>query len=299
MENKNEPLKRRALGRGLEELFNNEPIDYNKIEEKIVTETPKDEVKMIKIEELRSNPYQPRKNFDPIALQELSKSIKEHGVFQPIIAKKSIKGYEIIAGERRVKASTLAGLKEIPAIIRDFSDDEMMEIALLENLQRENLNAIEEATAYKNLIKTLNLTQEQLAERLGKSRSHITNMIGILSLPETTQNLISKKEISMGHARILSKLKYENQINELTDKIITEGISVRQLEDLTSNNTNFERKNKIERLPRKEDTEYSYLEDSLSEKLGTRVKIKKNKVQINFTNSNDLNRILEIMNLNK
>ena len=299
MENKNEPLKRRALGRGLEELFNNEPIDYNKIEEKIVTETPKDEVKMIKIEELRSNPYQPRKNFDPIALQELSKSIKEHGVFQPIIAKNSIKGYEIIAGERRVKASTLAGLKEIPAIIRDFSDDEMMEIALLENLQRENLNAIEEATAYKNLIKTLNLTQEQLAERLGKSRSHITNMIGILSLPETTQNLISKKEISMGHARILSKLKDENQINELTDKIITEGISVRQLEDLTSNNTNFERKNKIERLPRKEDTEYSYLEDSLSEKLGTRVKIKKNKVQINFTNSNDLNRILEIMNLNK
>lgn len=299
MENKNEPLKRRALGRGLEELFNNEPIDYNKIEEKIVTETPKDEVKMIKIEELRSNPYQPRKNFDPIALQELAKSIKEHGVFQPIIAKKSIKGYEIIAGERRVKASTLAGLKEIPAIIRDFSDDEMMEIALLENLQRENLNAIEEATAYKNLIKTLNLTQEQLAERLGKSRSHITNMIGILSLPETTQNLISKKEISMGHARILSKLKDENQINELTDKIITEGISVRQLEDLTSNNTNFERKNKIERLPRKEDTEYSYLEDSLSEKLGTRVKIKKNKVQINFTNSNDLNRILEIMNLNK
>ena len=299
MENKNEPLKRRALGRGLEELFNNEPIDYNKIEEKIVTETPKDEVKMIKIEELRSNPYQPRKNFDPIALQELSKSIKEHGVFQPIIAKKSIKGYEIIAGERRVKASTLAGLKEIPAIIRDFSDDEMMEIALLENLQRENLNAIEEATAYKNLIKTLNLTQEQLAERLGKSRSHITNMIGILSLPETTQNLISKKEISMGHARILSKLKDENQINELTDKIITEGISVRQLEDLTSNNTNFERKNKIERLQRKEDTEYSYLEDSLSEKLGTRVKIKKNKVQINFTNSNDLNRILEIMNLNK
>ena len=299
MENKNEPLKRRALGRGLEELFNNEPIDFNKIEEKIVTETPKDEVKMIKIEELRSNPYQPRKNFDPIALQELSKSIKEHGVFQPIIAKKSIKGYEIIAGERRVKASTLAGLKEIPAIIRDFSDDEMMEIALLENLQRENLNAIEEATAYKNLIKTLNLTQEQLAERLGKSRSHITNMIGILSLPETTQNLISKKEISMGHARILSKLKDENQINELTDKIITEGISVRQLEDLTSNNTNFERKNKIERLPRKEDTEYSYLEDSLSEKLGTRVKIKKNKVQINFTNSNDLNRILEIMNLNK
>ena len=139
--------KRRALGRGLEELFYNEPIDYNKVEEKILTETPKDEIKMVKIDELRSNPYQPRKVFDETALQELAASIKEHGVFQPIIIKKSIKGYEIIAGERRVKASKLAGLDEIPAIIRDFSDDEMMEIALLENLQRENLNAIEEANA--------------------------------------------------------------------------------------------------------------------------------------------------------
>ena len=257
------------------------------------------EIQDIPINEIRPNPYQPRKSFNEEALRELSESIKNHGVFQPIIVKKGIRGYDLIAGERRLRASKMAGLDKIPAIVKDFSDDEMMEIALLENLQRENLNAIEEATAYKNLIKTLNLTQEQLAERLGKSRSHITNMIGILSLPETTQNLISKKEISMGHARILSKLKDENQINELTDKIITEGISVRQLEDLTSNNTNFERKNKIERLPRKEDTEYSYLEDSLSEKLGTRVKIKKNKVQINFTNSNDLNRILEIMNLNK
>ena len=166
--------KRRALGRGLEELFYNEPIDYNKVEEKILTETPKDEIKMVKIDELRSNPYQPRKVFDETALQELAVSIKEHGVFQPIIIKKSIKGYEIIAGERRVKASKLAGLDEIPAIIRDFSDDEMMEIALLENLQRENLNAIEEANAYKKLLETLELTQEQLSNRLGKSRSHIT-----------------------------------------------------------------------------------------------------------------------------
>ena len=149
--------KRRALGRGLEELFYNEPIDYNKVEEKILTETPKDEIKMVKIDELRSNPYQPRKVFDETALQELAASIKEHGVFQPIIIKKSIKGYEIIAGERRVKASKLAGLDEIPAIIRDFSDDEMMEIALLENLQRENLNAIEEANAYKKLLETLEL----------------------------------------------------------------------------------------------------------------------------------------------
>ena len=175
--------KRRALGRGLEDLFNSEPLDYSKVEEKILTETPTDEIVMVNIDELRSNPYQPRKVFDEEALLELSQSIKEHGVFQPIIIKKSIKGYEIIAGERRVKASKMAGLNEIPAIIRDFSDNEMMEIALLENLQREDLNAIEEATAYKKLQETLGLTQEALAERLGKSRSHITNMLGLLTLP--------------------------------------------------------------------------------------------------------------------
>ena len=170
-----ETSRRKALGRGLEELFNNEPMDYEKIEEKIVETANNEEIVEIPLSELRSNPYQPRKNFDDNALQELANSIKEHGVFQPIIAKKSIKGYEIIAGERRVKASILAGKTTIPAIIRDFSDQDMMEIALLENLQRENLNALEEAMAYKKLLDELHLTQESLAERLGKSRSHITN----------------------------------------------------------------------------------------------------------------------------
>lgn len=297
--NNNNNIKRRALGRGLEELFNNEPMDYNKIEEKIITETPKEEIVKILISELRSNPYQPRKVFDTKKLEELATSIKEHGVFQPIIAKKSIKGYEIIAGERRVKASTIAGLTEIPAIIKDFSDNDMMEIALLENLQRENLSAIEEANAYQNLLNTLNITQEQLSEKIGKSRSHITNMIGLLSLPTLTQDLINKKEISMGHARVLSKLKDENQINELTDRIIHDGLSVRGLEELTSDNDEYKRKNKVVRTHKEVSNEYSYLEESLSEKLGTKVKLKSNKIEINFTNTNDLNRLLEIMNLDK
>lgn len=297
MDNNN--LKRRALGRGLEELFNNEPIDYNKIEEKIITETPKEQIIKVSLDELRSNPYQPRQVFDEDALKELAASIKEHGVFQPIIIKKSIKGYEIIAGERRVKASKIAGLKEIPAIVREFTDTEMMEIALLENLQRENLNSIEEASAYKQLIKNLNLTQEKLAERLGKSRSHITNMLGLLSLPEATQNLISTKKISMGHARILSKLEDENQVKDLSNRIITEGLSVRQLEKITSSKEEFERKNKIIRNKPLKDHTYDFLEDQLSEQLGTKVRIKKNKMEINFTNNNDLNRIIEIMNLNK
>ena len=228
--------KRRALGRGLEELFYNEPIDYNKVEEKILTETPREEIEMVKIDELRSNPYQPRKVFDEEALQELAASIKEHGVFQPIIIKKSIKGYEIIAGERRVKASKMAGLEEIPAIVRDFSDNEMMEIALLENLQRENLNAIEESTAYKKLLETLSLTQEELAKRQGKSRSHITNMLGLLTLPEEVQTALSNKELTMGHARIISKLENKEQQIALTNRVKDEGLSVRQLEDITQSN---------------------------------------------------------------
>ena len=287
--------KRRALGRGLEELFNNEILDYNKVEEKIVAETPKEAITMIKLDELRSNPYQPRKNFNEEALQELASSIKEHGVFQPIIVKQSIKGYEIIAGERRVKASKIAGLTEIPAIIRDFNDTQMMEIALLENLQRENLSAIEEATAYKKLQETLNITQEELAKRLGKSRSHITNMLGLLSLPEQIQKDINEKKLTMGHARVLSKLNDENQQQELEEKVINEGISVRELENLTQSpkvtKTNPQ-KHKV-----KENNEYSYLQEELSEKLGTKVVIKKNKIEISFVNNNDLNRLLEYMNI--
>ena len=296
MDNKdNNQQKRRALGRGLEELFNNEVLDYNTVEEKIISDTSAEEIVNIKLDELRSNPYQPRKNFDEEALKELAHSIKEHGVFQPIIVKKSIKGYEIIAGERRVKASKLAGLTEIPAIIRDFNDTQMMEIALLENLQREDLNAIEEAAAYKKLQETLALTQEELATRLGKSRSHITNMIGLLSLPQDIQKYIIEDKISMGHARVLSKLEDHNQQQTLANKIVDEGISVRELEDLTKSQEEFTRKRQIIKKP--ENNEYIYLQEELCEKLGTKVKIIKNKIEINFTNTNDLNRLLEIMNI--
>jgi len=291
-------IKRKALGKGLEELFNSEPIDYNKVEEKIITETKEEEIIEVPIKELRANPYQPRKIFNEEALEELASSIKEHGVFQPIIVKKSIKGYEIIAGERRVKASTIAGLETIPAIVRDFTDTEMMEIALLENLQRENLTSIEEANAYKKLQENLNITQEELAKKLGKSRSHITNTIGLLNLPEETQSLINQHKITMGHARVLSKLDDVYQIKELTDKIITEGMSVRDLENITSQNDEYIKRNKIIKKSYRIN-EYSYLEDTLNEKLGTKVKIKGNKIEISFTNSNDLNRLLEIMHLDK
>ena len=288
--------KRRALGRGLEELFYNEPIAYDKMEEKILTETPKEEITNVKISELRSNPYQPRQVFKKEALQELADSIKEHGDFQPSIMNKSINGYEIIAGDRRVKATQLAGLEEIPAIIRDFTDEEMMEIALLENLQRENLNPIEESRAYKKLIETLNITQEELAKKLGKSRSYITNMIGLQTLPDSIQDLISDNKMSMGHARVLSKLENENQQKELAEKIINDGMSVRDLENLTKSTDEFERTHKIKKHT-PSSNQYQYLEDELCDKLGTKVKIKTNKIEISFVNGNDLNRLLEIMNL--
>ena len=296
MEANNDSGKRRALGRGLEELFFNEPIAYDKVEEKIITETPSEEIVNVKISELRSNPYQPRKVFDEAALQELASSIKEHGVFQPIIVKKSIKGYEIIAGERRVKASQIEGLEEIPAIIREFNDTEMMEIALLENLQRENLNAIEESMAYKKLLETLGLTQEELAKRLGKSRSHITNMLGLLNLPEEIQTQISDKKISMGHARVLSKLDNKEQQQELAEKVISEGLSVRKLEEITTSDEEFARTHQIKKQ-KTETSEYKYVQDDLCEKLGTKVRIKSNKIEISFVNASDLNRLLEIMHI--
>ena len=172
--------KKRALGRGLEQLFSQEAIQVEELEKQIYESTPKEEIVELDIDELRPNPYQPRTVFHEEQLQELASSIKEHGVFQPIIVKKSIKGYDIIAGERRYRASKLAGLKKIPAIVRTFTDEQMMEIALLENLQRENLSPMEEAKAYQSMIEKLHLTQDELSKKVGKSRSHLTNMLGLL-----------------------------------------------------------------------------------------------------------------------
>ena len=289
--------KKRALGRGLEELFNNENLDLQSMEIKIYESATNEEIVEIPLEELRPNPYQPRKVFDEEALQDLADSIKEHGVFQPIIIKKSIKGYEIIAGERRYRASKIAGLTKIPAIIRNFTDEQMMEIALLENLQRENLNAIEEAIAYKKMIQNLGITQEELAKKVGKSRSHVTNIIGLLRLPQEVQQLVADSKITMGHARALSKLESEEEMKALANKIIDEHLPVRQTEeDLSSDK--IEKKVKISRVNNNSNTrEFKYVEDLLRDKLDTKVRIKEKKIEISFTNVADLNRILEVLNV--
>ena len=286
--------KRQALGRGLEDLFSDDITSFEEIEESIVDEAKRNnEVEELPLSELRPNPYQPRKIFDDEALNELASSIKEHGVFQPIIVKKTIKGYDIVAGERRYRASKKAGLTTIPAIIKDFTDEEMMNIALLENLQREDLSAIEEANAYKNMLDSYQITQEELANRVGKSRSHITNMLGLLKLPANVQDLVLYNKLSMGHARVLSKLEDRDKIEELADRVIKEDISVRELENLASTDE-FKRNTPINR--EKKDNEYKNVEHMLKEKLGTKVKINSNKITISFANVQDLNRILEIMN---
>jgi ParB family chromosome partitioning protein len=292
----NNNYKRRALGKGLEELFNNEQINFDQIEEKILDSTSASEIVELPLDELRPNPYQPRKVFDEEKLQELANSIQEHGVFQPIIVKKSsIKGYEIVAGERRVKACRMAGLDKIPAIIKDFSDQQMMEIALLENLQRENLNAIEEAMAYKNLIDAMNITQEELANRLGKSRSHITNMIGLLNLPEEVKDMIVDNRISMSHARVLSKMENKDEIIELANRIVNEGLNVRDVEDV-SKDENIQKTHKINV---KHNNQYEYVENIMCEKLGAKVKIGTHKISISFHNDEDLNRILDLLRISE
>lgn len=291
-----EESKRRALGRGLEELFSIEDINYGNLEEKIMETVHEEEIQELPLSELRVNPYQPRKTFNEESLNELAESIKEHGVFQPIIVKKSIKGYEIVAGERRFRASKLAGKETIPAIVRNFTDEEMMEIAVLENLQRENLNTVDEANAYKTLMENLHLTQDQVSKRVNKSRSHITNLLGILALPEDVLTLVKENKLTMGHARCLSKLSDIEKINELTKKVLEENLSVRELEALASGEE-IERKNKIVKKPKS--NEYTSLEKELTEYYGTKVKIANKKLIISFENNQDLNRILEMINYNK
>lgn len=288
--------KKKALGKGLEQLFSSEVLDFDSFESNIMDSATESDIKQILLSDIRTNPYQPRKAFNQEALQELAESIKNYGVFQPIIVKKSIKGYDLIAGERRLRASKLAGTEKIPAIVKDFTDDEMREIALLENIQREDLTAIELAWAYKGIIDSLHIRQEDLAVKLGKSRSSVTNTLGLLRLPRNVQDMILNNKISMGHARVLSKLDDLEQIKDYANKIVEENLSVRDLENLT-NNEDIKRKLPVIRKAKSKDNQYDYIENELKEFLGTKVKIENKKVSISFENSNDLNRILEIMNI--
>ena len=286
--------KKKALGRGLEQLFSSEVLDFDTFEDNIMESAKESDILEIPVGEIRPNPYQPRKSFDAESLDELATSIRNYGVFQPIIVKKSIKGYDLIAGERRLRACKLAGLETIPAIIKEFSDEEMREIALLENLQRENLTSIELAWAYKGIIDSLHIRQEDLAAKIGKSRSHVTNTLGLLRLPDDVQDMVRDNKMSMGHARVLSKIEDNSKVEELAKKVINDNMSVRSLEEI-SNKEEITKKVPIVRQPKV--NEYQYVEDELRDILGTKVKIENKRIEIYFDSKVDLTRILDILNV--
>lgn len=288
--------KRKALGRGLEQLFSNEVINFDNFEKDIVKSTPKNDILEIKISDIRSNPYQPRKTFNEETLKELADSIKEHGIIEPIIVKKTIKGYELVAGERRTKAAKIAGLETIPAVIKEFNDQEMMEIALIENIQREDLNPIDEASAYQKIIELGNMTQEEFAKKFGKSRSYVTNMLGILSLPEDVKKLVENKSLTMGHARALSKIEDVEKIKELANRVIKENMSVRELEKEIQA-SDLPKKQQQDRMRETKSIRNTIYERMMREKVGTKVKINKKKIEIPYDSEKDLERILDILGI--
>jgi ParB family transcriptional regulator, chromosome partitioning protein len=274
----------RGLGRGLDAFFPD------------IAEKDEDVVQQLPIKECRPNPYQPRKTFDTDSIEELKESILEFGIIQPIIVRKSIKGYEIVVGERRFRAAKEAGLTEIPAIVKELTDEKMMELALLENLQREDLTPIEEGQAYANLMKELNITQEELSKRLGKSRSHIANMVRLLGLPDQIIAYINNGELSMGHGRALLGLKDKDNLIPLVKKILNEKLNVRQVEKLiiALNEKPVKKKAKP-----KKDIFLQERESVLRDRLGTAVTIqrgkRKGKIEIEFYTDDDLNRIIEVL----
>ena len=286
----------KGLGKGLGALLSTEGI----------TEDKKNSVVELKINDVSPNVDQPRRDFNDEALNELAQSIKENGVIQPIIVQKKNSGYRIVAGERRWRASRLAGLKVIPALIRDLTDEEVMMQALIENLQREDLNPIEEALAMQNLIKTHKMKQEELAKKLGKSRTAVTNTLRLMNIDESLQDFIRNGDLSAGHAKALLGLKSFEDQRKAADVIIAKEMNVRQAEEYVrkyiwaQENTG---KEKVKKVP---DVQFTLstkeVETKLKKHLGSRVKIKvsdselgKGKIVIVYKNYEDLDRLIEML----
>lgn len=281
---------KRVLGQGLDALFARTDIN----EEKTSTDE-KGEVRIIKTSLIEPRKDQPRKNFDREQLQALANSISEHGIIQPIIVVEGENGYySIIAGERRWRAAKLAGLTQIPAIVRTYDEMQIAEVALIENLQREDLNPIEEALGYKTLMERFSMTQDKVSERVGKSRSNVANMLRLLSLEDEIKDMLSQNRLSMGHARALLSLPAGSKRVQAAEKIVSEGLNVRQVETLGKELSVPSKKTRTQK-----ESVYPDVERTLSEKYGTKVRIKgnrKGKIEIEFYSVADLTRIVDILN---
>ncbi|WP_238907115.1 MULTISPECIES: ParB/RepB/Spo0J family partition protein [unclassified Clostridium] len=284
--------KKFGLGKGLNALI---PNDY----EEIAVE--KSSQSLISLNDIKANREQPRKSFDNEKILELSQSIKNHGIIQPLILKKKDDFYVIIAGERRWRAAKLAGLKEVPAIIMDITDRELLELSLIENIQREDLNPIEEGKAFKKLLEDFNLTQESLSETLSKSRTSITNTMRLLNLDDRVQDYIIDGVISEGHGRTLLGIKEKDIQYELAQKVIDDKISVRELEKIVRNITDIKNEKKLEEKIKDLSIYYKDIREKLENYFGTKVNIEKKKnkgkIEIEYYSEEDLQRILDIINM--
>lgn len=294
---------KKGLGKGLGNLIPESDKEAQKtkvvekvVEKKVIVKEPAETI--VKINEVEPNKNQPRRTFDEDALLELAESIKQHGVIQPLIVKKRDKYYEIIAGERRWRAAKMAGLKEIPIVIKDLSDQEIMEVALIENIQREDLNPIEEAQAYQRLIKEYNYKQDELAERVSKSRVAVTNSMRLLKLDERVQKMIIDDMISAGHARALLAITDSEKQYTIAMKVFDEKLSVRETEKLIKN-LDKQVKPKVN-MPPENDFIYRDIENKLKESMGTKVIIhnkdnNKGKIEIEYYSQDDFERIVDIL----
>ncbi len=286
--------KKKGLGRGIEHL-----LDQNVIEKEIKAGNLT--VEEISVKDISPNPYQPRKHFDEDALQELSESIKQQGLFQPILLNKAIIGYNIISGERRYRASKLAGLSKVPCIVYEYTDQQMMEVGLVENIQREDLSIVEQARSLNLMIENIGYTQQELADKIGKSRSHVTNILRLLQFDDAILDLLSTKEITMGQIKPLLKIEDKKIQMEIVNKILKNNLSSREVEKLVKEISNVEPKEKkptktvVKNTPRNK-----RLEKTIREKVGFPVNIhgeETGSIEFKFKSSDELENILEILNL--
>lgn len=290
--------KKTGLGRGLNTLIPSAPAKDAESEKILKKEEQIKSEIMVPILKVEPNPDQPRRQFDEDSLQELADSIKQYGILQPLIVKKHEKFYEIIAGERRWRAAKMAGLKEVPVLIRDYAENEIVEIALIENIQREDLNPIEEALAYKRLMEEFSLKQDQVAAKVSKSRVAITNSLRLLKLDQRVQNLLSEEMITTGHARALLAIDDPDQQYETAMKVFDEKLSVREIEKLVK-----QMSKKKKETPKEEDKIQEYLfaniEESLKQALGSKVNIKnrnnKGKIEIEYYSKEELDRLVDML----
>ena len=282
--------KPRGLGKGLNAIIGADIVSE-------VIDRPR--AIEISVDRLSPNPFQPRRSFTEEGLEQLAESIRHHGILQPIVVRPSGDGYQLIAGERRWRAAQIAGLQRIPAVVRELDDPGMVQVALIENLQREDLNPIEEASAYRRLMDEFNMTQEQLSSTIGRSRPAIANAVRLLNLPTEIQRAVEERKLSEGHARCLLAISDQEDQLKVAAQIIANGLNVRQAEELVRGTTRDVSRETIRKRTSEDDPDAVRLTQRLGERLGTRVKlsgsVRKGKLEIEYYSTEDLDRILEII----